>query len=118
MFNRSDEFDSVGSSEYTNDKLLAIDDPRIEVGLGQMDLQQRAKRKEQTDQRLAMFLAFNGDGRNHFVHTQTCPKHHKREKDSKRRHRYNHKKESTEDSITRTIGQLLIDALKSKEKCK
>lgn len=92
--------------------------PNIEDGLGPMDLQSRAKRKEQADQRLAMFLAFNGDGRNHFVHTQSCPKHNKRNKDSKRRNRPHHRKENDEESISRTIGELLMDALKSKGKCK
>lgn len=97
---------------------MVADDPNIEAGLGPMELQSRAKRKEQADQRLAMFLAFNGDGRNHFVHTQSCPKnHHQRDKSLKRRHRPNHRKENDEDSISRTIGELLMDALKAKEKC-
>lgn len=116
-FHRSDEYEDIGSPK-DNNHLLDIDDPSVEAELGPMDLQSRAKRKEQNDQRLAMFLAFNGDGRNHFVHTQSCPKQKKRDKDIKRRNRVNRQKESDEDSITRTIGQLLMDALKNKEKCK
>lgn len=93
--------------------------PEDPSGLGSLDLQSRAKRKEQTDQRLAMFLAFNGDGRNHFVHTQSYPKHLKRDRAAKRRrHRQRQQgKESDEDAISRTIGELLIDALKTKKKC-
>lgn len=82
--------------------------------LGSDELQLRAKRKEQADQRMAMFLAFNNGGREHFVHTGGCPGGKK--KRGKKSTRKVKQSSFDDESISQTIGQLLVDALKAQGK--
>lgn len=77
--------------------------------------QQRAKRKNQREQQqLAMFLAINGGAKdtvyNHYVHTSQCPQRHKGTGTGK----CAGSSTPTEELISRTLGDILLNALKER----